>query len=127
MLFSTSRTIDAGGRVVMPGGVDMHTHVASTGINLARALAGDLVPAAPDTGRLYALHGYTTAVEAAVCVLSIDRGVVHQTLNHETPGEGCDLDYVKDGPREMKLAAVLSNSLGFGGHNATLAFRPVTD
>jgi len=67
------------------------------------------------------LLGASAAVESAVSALSIHRGVVHQTLNHETPGEGCDLDYVKEGPREMKVGTVLSNSLGFGGHNATLA------
>jgi 3-oxoacyl-(acyl-carrier-protein) synthase len=70
------------------------------------------------------LLGASAAIEAAVSALSIHRGVVHQTLNHEVPGEGCDLDYVAEGPREMRVAMVLSNSLGFGGHNATLAFRP---
>ena len=69
--------------------------------------------------------GASGALEAAVCALSISRGVIHQTLNHEEPGEGCDLDYVKEGPREMKVRAALSNSLGFGGHNATLAFSQV--
>lgn len=69
------------------------------------------------------LLGASGAVEAAVCALSISRGVIHQTLNHEVPGEGCDLDYAPEGPREMKIRSALSNSLGFGGHNATLAFR----
>ncbi|NRA97612.1 MAG: beta-ketoacyl-[acyl-carrier-protein] synthase II, partial [Planctomycetes bacterium] len=69
--------------------------------------------------------GASGAVEAAICALSISRGAVHQTLNHEEPGEGCDLDYVKEGAREMKVRAALSNSLGFGGHNATLAFSQV--
>lgn len=69
------------------------------------------------------LLGASAAVEAAVCAVSIQRGVVHQTLNHEEPGEGCDLDYVKEGPREKGLRTALSNSLGFGGHNCTLAFR----
>jgi len=67
--------------------------------------------------------GASGALEAAVCALSISRGVIHQTLNLEHPGEGCDLDYVPEGPRELALSAVLSNSLGFGGHNCTLAFR----
>jgi 3-oxoacyl-[acyl-carrier-protein] synthase II len=69
--------------------------------------------------------GASGAVEAAICALSISRGAVHQTLNHEEPGEGCDLDYVKEGAREMKVRATLSNSLGFGGHNATLVFSQV--
>jgi len=69
------------------------------------------------------LLGGSGALEAAICALSISRGVVHQTLNLENPGEGCDLDYVPEGPREMRLDAVLSNSLGFGGHNCTIAFK----
>jgi 3-oxoacyl-[acyl-carrier-protein] synthase II len=69
------------------------------------------------------LLGASGAVEAAVCALSVSRGVIHRTLNHEVPGEGCDLDYVAEGAREMQIRSVLSNSLGFGGHNCTLAFR----
>jgi len=71
------------------------------------------------------LLGASGAMEGAVCALSISRGVVHQTLNHEEPGEGCDLDYVKGEPRETKVRCALSNSLGFGGHNVTLAFARV--
>jgi 3-oxoacyl-[acyl-carrier-protein] synthase II len=69
------------------------------------------------------LLGASGAAEAAVCAMMIHRGVVHQTLNHEVPGEGCDLNYVASGPVEMKHSGVLSNSLGFGGHNCTLAFK----
>lgn len=69
--------------------------------------------------------GAASAVEAVVCALSLHRGVVHQTLNLENPDveNGCDLDYVPEGPREKAIRAVLSNSLGFGGHNVCLAFR----
>jgi 3-oxoacyl-[acyl-carrier-protein] synthase II len=69
--------------------------------------------------------GAASAVEAVVCALSLHRGVVHQTLNLENPDveNGCDLDYVPGGPREKAIRAVLSNSLGFGGHNVCLAFR----
>jgi 3-oxoacyl-[acyl-carrier-protein] synthase II len=69
--------------------------------------------------------GAASAVEAVVCALSLHRGVVHQTLNLENPDveNGCDLDYVPEGPREKPIRAVLSNSLGFGGHNVCLAFR----
>jgi formylmethanofuran dehydrogenase subunit A len=65
--------INATGMLVMPAGVDMHTHIASTGVNLARQMqsgvtfAGQpLVPSTFDTGRLYSAMGYTTAIEAAV-------------------------------------------------------------
>jgi 3-oxoacyl-[acyl-carrier-protein] synthase II len=69
--------------------------------------------------------GAASAVEAVVCALSLHRGVVHQTLNLENPDleNGCDLDYVPGSPREKAIRAVLSNSLGFGGHNVSLAFR----
>jgi 3-oxoacyl-[acyl-carrier-protein] synthase II len=73
------------------------------------------------------LLGASAAVEAAVCALSIARNVVHPTRNLENPDPQCDLDYVPGKAREAKLGGVLSNSLGFGGHNATLAFRRLTD
>jgi 3-oxoacyl-[acyl-carrier-protein] synthase II len=69
------------------------------------------------------LLGGSAAVEGVVAAKSVHHGVVHQTLNHETPGEGCDLDYVKGEARQVDLDAVLSNSLGFGGHNVSVAFR----
>lgn len=69
------------------------------------------------------LLGGSAAVEAVVSAKSIYHGVVHQTLNHEEPGEGCDLDYVKGEAREIPIDAVLSNSLGFGGHNVSVALR----
>jgi 3-oxoacyl-[acyl-carrier-protein] synthase II len=69
------------------------------------------------------LLGASAAVEAAVCALSIARNVVHPTRNLENPDPKCDLDYVPGAAREGRLEGVLSNSLGFGGHNATIAFR----
>ncbi len=66
--------------------------------------------------------GATGAVEAVVTVLSISRGRVHPTANLETPGEQCDLDYVPGQAREMEIDKALSNSFGFGGTNACLAF-----
>ena len=69
------------------------------------------------------LLGASAAVESVVMCKSIEHGTVHQTLNHENPGEGCDLDYVKGSARDKSINVALSNSLGFGGHNVTLAFR----
>ncbi len=69
------------------------------------------------------LLGASAAVEAAVCALSISRKVVHPTRNLENPDPACDLDYVPGSAREMPIRGVISNSLGFGGHNCTLAFR----
>lgn len=71
--------------------------------------------------------GGTGAVEAIVSVLSIKDDFIHQTIGYTTPDEECDLDYCTDGPVQMPVKAVLSNSLGFGGHNATLCFKKIED
>jgi 3-oxoacyl-[acyl-carrier-protein] synthase II len=69
------------------------------------------------------LLGAAGAVEAAVCVCSLVEGVVHPTINLEYPDPQCDLDYVADGAREVDVQVAVSNSFGFGGHNATLILR----
>ncbi len=69
------------------------------------------------------LLGAAGGIEAVVCALSIRDQVVPPTINYMTPDPDCDLDYVPNQAREMSLAACLSNSLGFGGHNATLCFK----
>ena len=69
------------------------------------------------------LLGASQAVGAVVCALSIHRHGIHQTLNHLTAGEGCNLDYVKGCARDLPIRAAISNSLGFGGHNVSLAFK----
>jgi len=71
--------------------------------------------------------GGTGAVEAIVSALSIKDDFIHQTIGYTTPDEECDLDYCTDGPVQMPVKAVLSNSLGFGGHNATLCFKKIED
>jgi 3-oxoacyl-[acyl-carrier-protein] synthase II len=67
--------------------------------------------------------GAAGAVEGAACALAIDRGVVPPTIHYETPDPDCDLDYVPNEPREMDVTLALSNSFGFGGQNACVAFR----
>jgi 3-oxoacyl-[acyl-carrier-protein] synthase II len=69
------------------------------------------------------LLGAAGAVEAAVCALAIDRGVVPPTMNYEEADADCDLDYVTEGPRDLKVDVAVSNSFGFGGQNACLAFK----
>jgi 3-oxoacyl-[acyl-carrier-protein] synthase II len=71
------------------------------------------------------LVGAAAAAEAVVCALTLHRGVAHATKNYATPDleHGCDLDYMPGAPREKAFRAALSNSLGFGGHNVSLAFR----
>jgi beta-ketoacyl-acyl-carrier-protein synthase II len=64
--------------------------------------------------------GGAGAIEAAVCTLSLERGIVHPTLNLETPDPECDLDYVPEGARKADVRISMSNSFGLGGQNACL-------
>lgn len=66
--------------------------------------------------------GAAGAVEAIVCLCSIRDNIVHGTMNYETPDPECDLDYVPNSSRKMSVRYTMSNSFGFGGHNATLVF-----
>jgi len=69
------------------------------------------------------LLGAAGAVETAVCALAIQHNIVPPTINYENPDPDCDLDYVPNKAREMNVYACLNNSLGFGGHNATLIVK----
>jgi len=67
--------------------------------------------------------GAAGAVEGAVCALAIQRGVVPPTIHYSTPDPDCDLDYIPNDARELDVTLALSNSFGFGGQNACVAFR----
>ena len=69
------------------------------------------------------LLGAAGGVEAILSVKSIDEDVIPPTINYETPDEDCDLDYVPNEARKQIVDVVMSNSFGFGGHNATLLFK----
>ncbi|AFJ61204.1 MULTISPECIES: beta-ketoacyl-ACP synthase II [Bacillus] len=69
------------------------------------------------------LLGAAGGIEAIFSVMAIKDSIIPPTINIETPDEECDLDYVPDKAREQDVNIVLSNSLGFGGHNATLIFK----
>jgi len=69
------------------------------------------------------LLGAAGGIEAAFTVLSVHHGIVPPTINLEEAGEGCDLDYVPNEAREANIRAAVSNSFGFGGTNASVAFR----
>lgn len=71
--------------------------------------------------------GAAGGVEAIFSLLSIKEGVLPPTINYETPDEELDLDYVPNAAKRKEIQVVLSNSLGFGGHNATLIFKKFTE
>ena len=73
------------------------------------------------------LLGAAGAVEVITCVKELQEGLIHQTVGYQVPDEECDLDYVGDGPVKMDIKYALSNSLGFGGHNASLLIKKYED
>jgi 3-oxoacyl-[acyl-carrier-protein] synthase II len=69
------------------------------------------------------MMGATGALEAIYLVQAIREGVLPPTINYETPDPECDLDYIPNKAREKKVKVAVSNSFGFGGHNAVLVVR----
>ena len=69
--------------------------------------------------------GAAGAIEAIACLKALETGIIPPTINLLEPDPDCDLDYVPNTAREKKIDIALSNSLGFGGHNACLAFRRI--
>jgi 3-oxoacyl-[acyl-carrier-protein] synthase II len=66
------------------------------------------------------LIGGAGALEASICIQALREGVIPPTINLETPDPACDLDYVPNKARRADVEITMSNSFGFGGHNATL-------
>lgn len=69
------------------------------------------------------LLGAAGGVEFAACILALRDGIVPPTINYETPDPACDLDYVPNVARRVRVNCAMSNSLGFGGHNATVVVK----
>jgi 3-oxoacyl-[acyl-carrier-protein] synthase II len=121
---------DAG---LQPGDIDyINAHGTSTPYNdkgetiaIKRALGEELaykVAVSSTKSMTGHMLGAAGAVEAAICALAIRDNIAPPTINYTTPDPDCDLDYVPNVARKMEINAALSNSLGFGGHNATLCF-----
>jgi len=83
------------------------------------------IPMVSNKSAIGHLLGAAGGVEAVAALKTIETGVIPPTINYSEPDPECDLDYVTSGPREQRVNAVLSNSLGFGGHNATIIFKRV--
>jgi len=84
-------------------------HAGSVPISSTKSMTGHLL-------------GGAGALESLVCILAIRDGVVPPTINYETPDPECDLDYVPNEARNAPVAAAMTNSFGFGGHNVSLVF-----
>jgi 3-oxoacyl-[acyl-carrier-protein] synthase II len=69
------------------------------------------------------LLGAAGAIEAAACILALDRGLLPPTINLDDPDPECDLDYIPNKARKADIKVAVSNSFGFGGHNATLVIK----
>jgi 3-oxoacyl-[acyl-carrier-protein] synthase II len=81
------------------------------------------VPISSTKGATGHCLGAAGAVEAIFCALAIHQGVLPPTINYETPDPECDLDYVPNEAREADVGVAVSNSSGFGGHNASIVLR----
>jgi 3-oxoacyl-[acyl-carrier-protein] synthase II len=77
-------------------------------------------------GAIGHMLGAAGAVELVICAKAIENNIAPPTINLDNPDPECDLDYVPNKPREMKINAVLNNSFGFGGHNACIALKRFT-
>jgi 3-oxoacyl-[acyl-carrier-protein] synthase II len=110
----------------------VNAHGTSTGPNdrnetaALKSLMGERayqVPVSSTKSMTGHILGAAGAVEAALCVLAIRDGVIPPTINYENPDPECDLDYVPNQAREARVRVAMSNSFGFGGHNATLILK----
>jgi len=73
------------------------------------------------------LIGGAGAIEAAICVMAIQHSIIPPTINLTHPDPECDLDYVPNTARQVKITTAMSNSFGFGGHNSVLVFRKYSE
>jgi 3-oxoacyl-[acyl-carrier-protein] synthase II len=85
-------------------------HARKLKINSSKSMVGHMLGAA-------------AGIEAIACVKTIETGIIHPTINLDNPDPLCDLDYTPHKAVEAKVDVALSNSLGFGGHNAALIIK----
>ena len=108
--------LEARGQLFVGAGVEVYSgmiigeHAKEMKVNSTKSITGHLLGAAG-------------AVEVITCVKELQEGLIHQTVGYKVPDEQCDLDYVGNGNVKMDIKYALTNSLGFGGHNACVIFK----
>jgi len=113
--------INAHGTATQPGDVCETQAIKSVFGDHART-----VPISSTKGATGHMLGAAGAVEMAICVKAIQKQAVPPTINLDHPDPECDLDYVPHTAREIRVNAVMTNSFGFGGHNACLVAKKFT-
>ena len=122
---------------IEPTGIDyINAHGTSTQLNDAmetkaiKAVFGDYaykVPISSTKSMTGHLIGCAGAIEPAVCIMTMQNGIIPPTINYENPDPECDLDYVPNTARQTEVNTALTNSFGFGGHNSVLILRRYTE
>ncbi|MDZ4857875.1 MAG: beta-ketoacyl-ACP synthase II [Candidatus Hydrogenedentes bacterium] len=96
---------------------------ASESLALRTIFGEEMPPVSSTKSMIGHLLGAAGAVEAIICLLAIEHGVLPPNINYATPDPECMVNLIANEAREAKVAIAMSNSLGFGGHNASLLFR----
>lgn len=125
---------DAG---ITPEQVDyINAHGTSTGLNdkyetiaIKKAFGGHAGKLAVSSTKSMTGHllGAAGAIEAIACAKALENDLIPPTAGYRVPDESCDLDYVTEGARKQEITYALSNSLGFGGHNASLLLKKYSE
>lgn len=118
---------------IMPEEVDyINAHGTSTSLNdkyetmAIKSVFGEAaynIPVSSTKSMTGHLLGASGGIEVIACILAMENDMIPPTINYETPDPDCDLDYVPNKARPAKINVALSNSLGFGGHNASIVVR----
>ena len=110
----------------------INAHGTSTKLNdeyetlAIKKLFGDFaykIPVSSTKSMTGHLLGAAGAIEAIACLMSLNKGIIHPTINYSFLDENCDLDYVANLPRQKDICYAMSNSFGFGGHNASIVLK----